>query len=147
MKFDFYHYVGIPTIIGALILVLYGGYLLFWPFEPLVPQVQPYEVISKEIAPGEPILYRVDVCKNTDATALVARQLVGDNGRFISLGSSVTSVPSGCSKTISATTILPQGVPPGQYHLELSITYQINALRTIVVRVQTDTFTVVAPKE
>ncbi len=136
--------------IGSIALLLSGlvflilMYMLYWPVRTIEPRTQPYKVVTQTVAVGKPILYVVDSCKYVDLPALVTRQLVNDNGQQQTLPSTTSNVPTGCNKSISSTTVIPVGTPLGRYHLDLTLTYQINSFRQTVVRVSTERFDVVA---
>lgn len=129
-------------VIGMVAIFAYSLYSAFWPFRVLEPQIQPYRILTPVVAPGQPVIYEANFCKYTDAPALVTRGLYGENGSFVSLPTVATNLPSGCHLVQSATTVVPTTTPAGQYSVELTLTYHINALRDITIKVKTDTFTV-----
>ncbi len=129
-------------VIGMVAIFAYTLYSAFWPFRVLEPQIQPYRILTPVVAPGQPVIYEANFCKFTNAPALVTRGLYGENGSFVSLPTVATNLPSGCHLVQSATTVVPNTTPAGKYSVELTLTYHINALRDITVKVKTDTFTV-----
>ena len=130
------------AVIGMVAIFAYCLYSAFWPFRVLAPQVQPYRILTPVVAAGQPVVYEANFCKYTAAPALVTRGLYGENGAFISLPTVATNLPSGCHVVQSATTVVPSTAMPGRYTIELTLTYHVNALRDITVKVQTATFTV-----
>lgn len=130
------------AVIGMVAIFAYCLYSAFWPFRVLEPQVQPYRILTPVVAPGQPVIYEANFCKYTQAPALVTRGLYSENGAFISLPTIATNLPSGCHVVQSATTVVPSTAMPGRYTIELTLTYHVNALRDITVKVQTATFTV-----
>jgi hypothetical protein len=124
-----------------LALAAYISYLAFYPFQTIQFRTQPYRMVQDTVRPGDALLYYVDVCKLTDAPAEVTRAIVGE-GTFVSLPSLSTNVQPGCSNSISATTRVPENLRPGRYHLELTLCYRVNPLRTICNHARTETFAV-----
>ncbi len=127
----------------VLLFILYLGFLAFIPVKVMEAQTQPYKIINKELNPGQTIVYEIDICKYKPLGATVSRQIVGDNNEaLVSLTPVSTDVPMGCSKSLSATTRVPDGLPPGKYHIELTLTYRVNVLREEHYRVTTESFVV-----
>ncbi len=136
---------GLPLNVGLLLMAAifaYSLYSAFWPFRTLEPRVQPYRILTSVVRGGQPLIYEADYCKRTNAPAVVTRTLYGDTGTFISLPTIATNLPPGCHVVQSATTVVPATAPPGRYTLELTLTYHVNALRDITVKVRTEKFTV-----
>jgi len=129
-------------VIGMVAIFAYCLYSAFWPFRVLETRVQPYRILTPVVQAGQPVVYEADFCKYTDAPALVTRGLYGENGSFISLPTVATNLPTGCHVVQSATTVVPITTTPGQYSVELTLTYHVNALRDITIKVKTATFTV-----
>jgi len=117
---------------------------MFYPVRTLEPRLQPYRVLTTTAPAGGSVLYEVDACKYLDAPALIFRQLVPDRGPTINLPSTTTNIPIGCAKSLSSI-LIPLDTPPGRYHLELTLSYQLFGGRSISARVQTDTFTIQPP--
>lgn len=136
---------GLPLNVGLLGMAAIFAYILYstsWPFRTLEPRVRPYRVLTPVVQRSQPLIYEADYCKQTTAPAVVTRTLYGDTGTFINLPTIATNLPEGCHVVQSATTVVPATAPPGRYTLELTLTYRVNALRDITVKVQTEKFTV-----
>jgi len=142
MTFSLSRHIGTIALILSGIAFLILMYMLYWPIRILEPRTQPYHVIVKTIAAGKPILYEVDSCKYVNLPALTTRELISDTNVRVNLNSSTTNVQQGCSKVLVASTSVPVGTPPGRYHLNITLSYQINSFRTEVVRVSTESFTI-----
>jgi hypothetical protein len=121
----------------------YCVFLMLWPVRTI--SIHGDDKIlnaSKTVYAGQALVYEIDYCKYTTAQAAVARTLAGPVN--YPLPASTNNVPPGCRTAISRNTIIPVGVQPGTYHLELQATYRVNPLRSITIRSRSEEFTVVA---
>lgn len=134
-------------IIAPLLFIATVLWMEFAPIRTLEPRTVPYQVVTKSVAPGEAVTYVVDACKYTSAPAQVYRQLVSDSGDIISLPSVTSNLPAGCAKNRSSTTAVPEGTAPGRYRLQLTLVYQVYGFRSVSLSVNTEYFTITAPKE
>ncbi len=60
----FKYYVSMTTIALAIGLLLYGYYLVFFPFEPVTLNKSPMKIFTKEVKPGGILKYEMDFTKN-----------------------------------------------------------------------------------
>lgn len=134
----------VNLLVGLLIitteaLLLYAGYFLFYPFNPVSFNKDKFVVETKEVKSGESLIYTADVCKNMDIATEISRSF---NNELVYLLPPTTSTrPEGCS--ISKVAIpVPEELPPGEYFLRTRFTYKLNALRTITVTHDTEKFVV-----
>lgn len=118
----------------------YFFYLLFWPIQTLVPNVQPYKVLTPVVHVGENLVYQVNACKYVNVHAEVIRTF--SDGINYPSTTSANNLAVGCHITNISTPVLSY-IPPGRYHLSLDAIYVINAFRTEHVRSITEEFTVV----
>lgn len=127
-------FLGITSILSIAIL-----YLLFFPISVIEPQQQPYRVITKEVSVGKYFVYEVNACKNVDTTAMIQRQFVGDV--IYSLPDQNGNIQMGCSKS-KVSIKVPDDIPPGRYHLELTVTYKLNVFSERTYHFTTEEFNV-----
>jgi hypothetical protein len=117
----------------------YIGYLAFWP-------VKTIEVIgndkilnpNKQVRIGDALIYQITYCKYTKAEAHIHRTLAGQI--TYPLPDSTNNIQPGCRTAISRNTIIPEGISPGRYRLELTATYHVNPLRAIDVSHHSESF-------
>lgn len=130
----------VVTAIDAAAIVV-ALYWLLWPAHVLTVVGQDAILNSGQmVVAGQAVIYRVAYCKYTDKQAFLSRSLVGSV--LYGLPQSTNNIPPGCRTAISQNTIIPTGVAPGIYHLELRATYQINPLRSVSVESRTQDFIV-----
>jgi len=129
------------VLLMGLSLYFYVTFLLFWPYQPMViHSVTPINP-NKVVYAGEYLIYELDYTKEkVYPVTQVSRQLV--DGFIIMLASrSHSSYPVGQHrKHIYAK--VPDFTDAGEYYLRISMTYQVNYLRTITVTANSSMFTV-----
>lgn len=119
-------------LVAALIVLLY-------PFQPIIPNVQPYKVITSTVKAGDFVEYTVDACKNMAIPAAAFRKLVPESGPERILGTEQTNLKPGCSKS-EVDVLIPDNTPTGEYYLQISLTYQVYGIRPIGTTVKTEKF-------
>lgn len=123
---------------GAIVIVLYFFYLLFYPFNPLT--INSVKIDSGSVVVGDSILYTINSCKHTNITPIVYRKITSTNVAE-SLMTSNGVLSSGCSiKTVPI--LIPKATPTGSYTLHTEVVYQVNAVRDIHVFWQVGPFQV-----
>lgn len=139
-----YHFMGmiLLALYGFLALIAYWG---FWPYPTVtfidVPATGA-PVLNSPLHPGERLQYTLSYCKNTNDTATVHRNMV--DGETIALTDTVGSFPKGCRyNVIVATTVVPDTINPGSYHVDVIDEFHPNPIRTIQVRYRTADFKVI----
>lgn len=135
-----FYWFSMGTIFSAFCIMLYAGYLLFYPFKPFVLRTEPAKVLTKKVIAGQDLIYEVDYCRHGAGSGKVTRTVVGDT--FIPIPLVETVTKEGCGvNTIHLP--IPEGATPGKYHLEVSAEFHPNALRSIVVRFQSEEFEII----
>lgn len=129
---------GILVILAAIVAA--GIYVYIWPVEFIKPNVQPYKAITKEVRRGDIFIYEADLCKFKASSPTVVRRFVNDS-IMLSQPVEITNVKAGCGKTHIPTEV-PEIITPGVWHMELTITYEVNAFRNKVYRLKTEDFRV-----
>lgn len=135
------YYVSIGTLALFLGIMIYGLYLLAFPFKTLDAD-QPFPVTTKTVVAGEKLEFTAKVCRYTSVVATVSQQLVGEN--LVYLPTHPSRVSKGCG-TFKSSVLVPSDTPAGRYKLVSSAKYPINPLRTITVTTETQEFDVVKP--
>ena len=100
--------------------------MIFWPVEVLKPNIQPYKVLTPIVKVGGDLSYVVDACKDSTLNGSVTRTFA--DGEYYPSIISMNNIPVGCHKTV-VNVFVPNYIPPGYYHLNLDISYQVNQLR------------------
>lgn len=134
-------FIPIMIVINS-VAVLWGLYLAFWPMKTI--EIQREDQIlnpGKRVKPGEALIYQIHYCKYTNKQAAVNRYLQGDSVTY-PLPPAVNNIPAGCRIAVVRNAIIPPGITPGTYRLQLSATYQLNPLRSETVTHQSEEFEV-----
>lgn len=134
----------VNTVLAVdVFILLFGFYILLVPVK--VVDVHGLDAIAnpnKTMVAGSVVAYQVDYCKYKDAQATIVRNLIGE--LTYTLPPNTNNIPVGCHKIVNRSSIVPLGVEPGVYHIELVATYHLFwGLRPITVRSETEDFTVV----
>lgn len=148
----------IPLIAISLIAVAVVAALLLWPYK--TAEINGPIVITNEPVPaGTVAYYEVDQCRYTDALAITTRRLVSVPGEvpaipdndsqqlYVPLASSETRAPTGCYTFSPPPVLIPLDTLPGKYYIEFEIHYEVNPIRSVVVKVQSEPFMVAEPRE
>lgn len=126
-------------------LLAWVAYSLYYPVRTLeIRNMTDGQVLTEKdtYKLGETVGYQLDFCKFTDAPVHVARNLV--DGQLIQLSTDKSQgLPLGCHSTLVTTSVVPMTVNPGRYYLDISVTYDVNLLRSITVHYHTNYFSVV----
>jgi hypothetical protein len=143
MRFTVSRVIGWSLAAVDIAVVVFCLYLAFWPFKTITVYGND-EILNPglSVVAGEAVIYRAHYCKYTTAEATVHRSLVG--ATTYTFPTSSNNVPRGCATFISRNTLIPAGVLPGKYHLDVATTYQVNPLRSITVRHISQDFMVVS---
>lgn len=128
-KVTLFNALGTTMFASGLALIIYVGYLLFYPFNPLT--INSIKVMTPTVRAGSAMIYRISTCKNTQDTPTIYRKIVGTMGSA-ALPAVQGVVSPGCSVT-NAFVVIPSGTPPGSYTLYTEVVYHVNALRDIHV--------------
>ena len=131
--------IGYITVLTALALV---SVLLFWllyPYEPVIINREPLEVVTKQVKAGDYLYYKVDRCRNNDSVVIIATYLVD----HIQIPYPTTSVRGTIGCEIKEYNILiPANAVPGAYTLHFTYEFQVNPIRRIINDVQSEPFEV-----
>ena len=128
------------TIFSAIIGIAVVTYWLIYPYQLLTFNDAVFPVVNKTVKSGGTLRYVSDYCKYTDASATVTRSFV--NEIIFVTPTTITNRPTGCA-VITVEIALPKELPIGTYHLSNTYTYEINPLRTVVIKEDTEEFKVV----
>lgn len=123
------------------------GLLVFWavyPYNFVKFNNTPYPVKDKTLYQGEYLEYTVDYCKYTDIEPESVERDFVDGIIFKSIDARANIRP-GCN-VAKPKSIVPTTLPPGDYHLEITVTYRANPIRDITYTNKTETFTVLERK-
>lgn len=134
------------------ILLAYIAFLLFYPVKTVNFYNLPMKVHSDTYVAWEILSYEVQFCRYIDVYTLVTKVLIWEDGSEYFLSTVNAPFPSSDSwcwelnpdVIILENDVLPLNLPPGEYHLEATVRYIINPLRTIPHVVESEKFTVLS---
>lgn len=124
--------VAIFSILGLL------GYWLLFPYKTIDIEVE--KIMTPHVERGQHLRYAVDWCKHIDNPAILSRKF--EDGIIYHVPETRSDVPKGCVDGKIISVYVPKALPPGEYILEVIITYQLNPIREASVQYRTPTFTV-----
>jgi len=102
-------------------------YWLWWSDQIVTVQAQEIAVNKEVYKPGERIAYTFSYCKTQQIPGTVTRAIVNDIR--ITYTDIYSDLPIGCHTVTVADLTVPDFLPSGLYHLEVSGEYQVNPLR------------------
>lgn len=129
-------------IIGvAILMVIVASYMAFVSVNVIVPNIQPYKVITKEVKPGDVFIYEVDACKYEAVPSTVTRRFVDERGTRYPQPPEASNIAEGCDK-IRVPVATPE-LHTGTWYMDIEVSYQVNPLRKENYRFTTEKFTIV----
>ena len=135
-------------IAAWIAIILFGIMLLivmFWLVYPYktIEFKQPFQVMNenKEVKRGEDLVYVIDFVKYGNHTGHVTRDIICQDNR-VTLEGNVSNVPPG-SGVREARVNVPEKTSLGECKYRSTITYQVNPIRNVIVRLESEPFIVV----
>lgn len=141
MKKKITNAIALFIIAVGLLLFIYIGYLMFYPFKPAEFLNSPFPVEKKEIKQGEILRYYIMYNKYMNVPVHVQQTLI--NHVQINFPATNTNLPTGEYKTVNNDVTIPSYVTTGEAYLLITFTYEVNPLRTIVLTAQTERFKII----
>jgi hypothetical protein len=142
MKNKIGYLLSIMVLLTALVLIGYFIYSIVYPFRTVEYSNVPFKILNanKQVRIGEEILFEVDYCRYTETPTEVSRSLVDDV--IYLLPSIIVNNPLGCYKSTTSV-LVPKAVAPGTYVVLSTLSWRINAFRSITQQTTTEKFVVV----
>lgn len=138
------------AIVSALFLT---GLVTYWAnhnYKWIKYYNTPFPIITKEVKPGEVLIYDVEYCRFNDRQATFSKDIISVDGSVgITLPSYESSFGQNCNGAETpdvvrvASTIIPEQLPPGLYIMKMTVEQQQNPIRTDSFSVQTEPFEIV----
>lgn len=116
-------------LLAATIIVI--GIILYWglyPYKVVEYKVDYFEMQKNVYYTGEQLTYRTSFCKFGNYSAITTR-ILKDGVSYLFPAQNSTSL-EGCYDFISSSTEVPN-VPSGTYTFEMTVTYQVNPIRSV----------------
>lgn len=129
----------LTAILGLALALL----ILFWSFYPYVVTKYTSQLLTErtEYTQGDDTFYRVSYCKYMDLKPEVSKHFV--DGLIFNAEQTSANLEMGCSGQ-AVYLHIPSTLPPGNYHIEIELKYQVNPIRTVTVKNTSNWFTVKA---
>lgn len=135
------HWLMMALLNGAMLLSFYL-YFLDAP-NPIVMNNLPFQVDKEVYRHGDTILVEFDVCKPYSRhLSPVIRILFVDGLVFETEPIYFNGLSTGCKKS-GFPVAVPKTLPPGEYHIQATNSYQVNFLRERVVEWSTVSFNII----
>lgn len=138
----FGQYMAVVIILGFTLLLCLIGWWELMPARVLAPGGK-LSVYVKSVEAGEDLVYSLTLCKQIELPSTLHRQLV-DTVQW-TLPDQQTNFPVGCHEHW-LTQHIPRVFTSGKYQLVITITYDVNPIRTISYTFKSEPFMVTTPK-
>jgi hypothetical protein len=113
---------------------------LFWLYYPYnVMTITNAKMNQTVVRQGQLATYSNDYEKFMDAPSETTRQFI--DGLIFDAGNYTSNLPTGKGHIVRELPI-PETLPPGNYHVLITLRYKVNPIRTVVVTFKTDQFEV-----
>lgn len=135
-------YLSLILIVFVAAIIGYAVFMSVYPFKTIDYMNSPFPILNdnQTVKAGDFVRFTVDYCRYTDLPTHVSRSL--ENDIIYTLASSDVKNPTGCKTSISQT-LIPLGIAPGKYKLFITVSWNVNILRTIVKTIETQEFNVI----
>ena len=133
-----HYFVGL-VMVAAVVMIGVCTFWLVYPYKTIAFHNSPFPVIGPVVR-GQQLNLYVEHTRFTDLPATAIARYT-DGIMFTALPMTFQKHP-GSYKGISCSWKVPEVLPPGKYYLDLSFSYEVNPLRTIVVQARTQEFVV-----
>lgn len=139
-------------IISTIIIILGGAFLIFTYFIDGIyyqPPLISYDIIvstdKKIYKVGESVYVTGNYCFGRDRDNAVIKGWTFVDGLIYSVPNftSYIAYKKGCQTITAYVTDIPKALPLGIYHLEGTLTYEVNKARTMVYPRKTNTFEII----
>lgn len=130
------------TVFFALCFIILIGYWLTFPYEPITFISDKTVLLNPDMRVKhlEPLLIGVEVKHNEEGLPYtIDRRLVGENMSY-AMATTNRITENGYHKYTNTSFIVPEFIPCGKYYIESVFKIQVNPLRTIIVRRNSDVF-------
>ena len=140
-SYKFLNVVSSIILVIALFFILGFSYYLFIDDNPPIVINGPVLLDKNSYHAGEKMLITADICRRTDAGAVLSPTFINttNNQLFDGVPVYVDNIPRGCSVSSIEVTV-PHFLPPGIYVRQIRARYDINFLRTRMVEFTTEPF-------
>lgn len=130
------------VITGLLVLpLMLVTYWLVWPYTPIIEASSPV-ALTPVVRPGGVLEIRRSFCIHADSPSVSSRHLIAHaSGARISLPPTQHYTPAGCH-TKSYLVEIPGWAPSGLYTYDVTLSYEVNPLRSVSVHLLPELFEV-----
>jgi hypothetical protein len=129
--------------VGLFVILAAGGSVVYWVYAPSqVLQVHngPVPVRPQTQRADDLVFLIVNYCKLRNIPGTVRRYLVSSTVR-IPLPLQTDTGPVACTQA-DVPLLVPKGVEPDTYHVHIDVDYQVNPLKMVTERIDSQPFTV-----
>jgi len=126
---NFLYYLSVVTFTMTLVLFGLLTYWLYYPFVVItIENDRSVPVNTQEYRVGDRIEYQLRYCKKLPLVGTIHRAIV--NGTRTAFTTIQASLPLGCHTANIAELTIPTYFDPDVYHIETTVEYTLNPLRT-----------------
>jgi hypothetical protein len=136
-----FYYISAFTILLSLGFIFLLTYWAIYPYKILEFGKDNGVILNTTVRSGEYLEMQQDFCKYKDLVSYVNRQFI--DTIIYQVPESLNRRPLGCHKKIEYVYV-PKALPPGDYYISTTISFEVNPIRKIVKTVKTNSFRIVA---
>jgi hypothetical protein len=137
-----WHLMSVTVFLSSMAAFALVSYWSLQPFgKPVVEFPQGISIITKEVYQGDELIIYAPYCKNTPTqSTLVTRSFQDDLTYF--LPSIEANIAVGCDDNYKSKIRVPENLPPDTYTYRVDFTYELNHIKSVTYRFETNTFVV-----
>lgn len=139
------HYTLYLLLITTILIIVTGFWLLYPQKIMVIENPQNVKLNKTVYHKGERITYELNYCKYKPYTATVYRTLV--NSIRISYTEMHSNIAMGCRTLRSSDLRIPEFAETGRYHIETTVEYVVNPLRTERITWRSQEFEIVPSEQ
>lgn len=136
-KINWFKFYTLSSILLAILGTVCVAFFLLYPYKTIEFRNEEQKIITPLV--GTAVIYEIDYCKYTNASAVAMRALV--DGYTLPLVPVESTLPKGCG-TKRFVISIPTNTPAGKYYIQINLLYKVNPIREIMVSTRTEEFTV-----
>jgi hypothetical protein len=134
-------YISLSSSILGILVFIYMGYLLFYPFKLSEFKNNKIEISPSKVRIGECLRISYTFDKYTKVMPIIHRKIV--NNSIHQLSPLIGTAQPGMNIKVKRLIEIPNYLQPGTYYLEFIFTYELNLFRTEAIILKSDMFEIV----
>ena len=134
-----FYYFSMILMFVVFITICVVTYWMIYPYKIIVFNRNEFIITTPVVYQGNFVHYNNDYCKFMDLPARVTRSFI--NHLIFTTPVVGVNRPTGCHD-FDIAVLIPSELPPGYYQMEMTYQYEVNPIRTITIKENTEEFVV-----